>query len=1121
MFRAWVCGIVPKFGGPDRLRMVAFALCAIVVAAVSFISYVSLRNSTSANQLVQHAQEVIYQIAGLDSLIDDAESNQRGYLLTGDEGFLQAYDDSVQDVARSMSSVRDLVADNADQIARLGTLEPLLRERLELLSANLKYRKSTGLAGLDPARLLRGRQLMKGIDLIIAAMLDAERQVLPIKSESAATEARVLDFVLLAGSIASILFIGGIFALVDLEVKRRRRAEGLLQASNAELEDRVASRTSQLDRSERQLRLLIDGAPAAIAMFDRDMRYLAVSKRFVEDLRVTEQDLIGRSHYEIFPEISQRWRDIHQRCLGGAVERCEEDPFLRSDGHTDWIRWEIRPWYDEKGVIGGIILFSEIITERKRVEEQRRVSEALYRQVVELSLDGIWIHSAGRIVFANGPAVRMFGFGRPEDLLGRSPFEIIHPDDRDRAMARTNAMNRDGKFAPLVEMKFLGQGGRTIMVEVQGRPFIYEGEPAIMVVGRDISERVVAAETLRESEARFQSLANTLPALMWMSGRTGECIFVNNSWLKYTGRSLEAELGDGYADRIYPDDRKGFTELHHTMIQSQQPVDSEYRLRDGDGRYRWFADYSVPRIGDDGRYLGHVGVLIDVNDRRRLEARMRTVVESAVDGIITINEVGTIQTFSGPAERIFGYRAVEVVGRNISMLMPEPDNSGHDSYLQNYLRTGVAKIIGIGREVRGLRKDGTAFPMDLAVGELPAVGGQREFVGTVRDISERRHLEHQLRQSQKMESIGQLTGGIAHDFNNLLGVVVGNLDILLEGVKGESDQGKLIGRALNSALHGAELTHRLLAFARQQQLEPKAFSINGMLPDVIAILRRTLGESIEVKVAADEDLWPAYADPSQVQDAIINLAINARDAMPDGGVLTIETANIHLDADYATDSPEAKPGDYAMLAVTDTGVGMPPEVAGHAMEPFFTTKPVGKGTGLGLSSIYGFARQSGGHLKIYSEVGHGTTVKLYLPRAKAGIATSDSMASEQQELPRGDEVILVAEDNTDLREMAVAHLSSLGYRVVEAKDGEAALATIMGSDPIDLLFSDIVMSGKLTGHDLFREAQKYRPGLAVLLTTGYAEKATSNGNEGERHVLRKPYRKRDLAFKVRSILDQR
>ena len=747
--------------------------------------------------------------------------------------------------------------------------------------------------------------------------------------------------------------------------------------------------------------------------------------------------------------------------------------------------------------------------------------DSLYRQVVDLSPDCIWVHQASLILIANAPAARTFGFGTPQAMIGRPILDLVHPDDRHRAMLHTDGIVEHGKPMPPAEMRFLRADGRSIAMEIQATPFWHEGKPAMLAVGRNISGRSEAAGSLRESEARFRSLANSLPALMWMSDEKGDCVFVNDSWLAYTGRSLSEELVHGYADNIHPDHRTGAIALEQKFFPGRQPIHSEYPLKGKDGGYRWFVDYSVPRFSDDGRYLGHLGVLIDVDERRRLEAKMRAIVESTVDGIVTVTDDGIVRTFSASAERIFGYKAEEIVGRNVSLLMPDPDRSRHDGYIKNYLTTGVAKIIGIGREARGRRKDGSVFPIDLAVGELSSIGGQREFVGTIRDISERRRLEDQLRQSQKMEAIGQLTGGIAHDFNNLLGVVIGNLDMVLEDLDGQSGQAQAASRALNGALHGAELTHRLLAFARRLPLEPKVLSINDMLPDVVALLKRTLGESISVRAETDPGLWPAFADPSQLQDAVLNLALNARDAMPAGGRLTIETANVQLDEDYARDNPDAKPGDFAMLAVTDNGTGIPPDLLKRVLEPFFTTKPAGKGTGLGLSMIYGFAKQSGGHLKIYSEVGHGTTVKLYLPRAKVAAVEAPKSAEEPKQLPRGSETILIAEDNPDLRSTAAGQLARLGYRVLEAKDGETALRLLQGPERIDLLFSDIVMTGKLTGNDLLREARRLRPDLPVLLTTGYAERMTTEGGKNDWQFLRKPYRKKDLAFKVRAMLDER
>lgn len=378
-------------------------------------------------------------------------------------------------------------------------------------------------------------------------------------------------------------------------------------------------------------------------------------------------------------------------------------------------------------------------------------------------------------------------------------------------------------------------------------------------------------------------------------------------------------------------------------------------------------------------------------------------------------------------------------------------------------------------------------------------------------------IEQQLRRSQKMEAMGQLTGGVAHDFNNLLGVIVANADLLLEAVKDIPPQAELVNEILASAAHGAQLTHRLLAFGRQQPLSTRVVDLNEALPRIVTILQRTLGEQITIRTVLGNSLWRTAVDPTQVEDALLNLAINARDAMPGGGKLTIETANQHLDEQYASLYPEVTPGDYVMLAMSDTGVGMAPTVVERAIEPFFTTKEIGKGTGLGLSMIYGFAKQSRGHLNIYSEVGVGTTIKLYLPRS-----TDDGEPAEAAREPdvapqSGGETILLVDDNEPLRRVTLRRLVDFGYCVEEARDGPSALALLDTGRHFDLLFSDIGLPGGMDGRSLADQARLRHPELKVLLTTGYGNNGEPDQNDVY-HLIRKPYRGAELAAKLREAL---
>lgn len=628
------------------------------------------------------------------------------------------------------------------------------------------------------------------------------------------------------------------------------------------------------------------------------------------------------------------------------------------------------------------------------------------------------------------------------------------------------------------------------------------------------------------------------------------------------------------------------------------------------------------------------------------DLRLATVLSTAVDGIVTIDEYGTIQTVNRAAERLFGYVADEMVGRNVNMLMPEPYHAGHDGYLARYRETGERRIIGIGREVVARRKDGSTFPMELAVGEAWLADG-RFFTGIIRDITDRKRAESQLRaakqmmesvvsalpvavvaidaaervqvwnraaedilgwtaaesigfpfpesvfanedagalavrlregavtrgeevlcrrktgetievslssaplrgdagtltgricvieditqrkalasqlyQAQKMEAVGQLTGGLAHDFNNILGIAIGNLDLLAEdeGMGARSDLRELVEAAEGALVKGADLTRQLLAFARRQPLQPERVQIEDLMAATIRMLRRTLGEQIEVSYRVAGAIWPVAVDVAQLESAITNLAINARDAMPEGGRLTIALDNAGLDDDYVESSPDTSAGDYVLIEVSDIGHGMAPDVLERAVEPFFTTKPPGKGTGLGLSMVYGFIKQSGGHIRIYSEVGHGTTIKLYLPRVAGEGGAAATVTPER--VRGGSEIILVVEDNDDVRRVVVRQLRSLGYATQEAADARTAMEILRSDAAVDLLFSDVVMPHGVSGFDLGRDAKVVRPALKVLFTSGFPSATFASAPElaGGVQLLSKPYRKQDLARTVRAVLESR
>ncbi|MGX1165297.1 PAS domain S-box-containing protein [Bradyrhizobium sp. USDA 372] len=488
---------------------------------------------------------------------------------------------------------------------------------------------------------------------------------------------------------------------------------------------------------------------------------------------------------------------------------------------------------------------------------------------------------------------------------------------------------------------------------------------------------------------------------------------------------------------------------------------------------------------------------------RESVARLTAIVETAVDGVILFDAQDRILLFNPACERLFGYRADEVMNRNVGMLMPEADAARH---------------FAIGGEAIGLRKDGTTFAMDLSVGQARQ-DGELIFVGIVHDLTARKLTEQQLQQAQKMEMVGQLSGGIAHDFNNLLTVIIGNAEHLSEQLKARPDLKRFAEDICQSGEQGAELTQRLLAFSRRQLLRPQTIDCRSLLDSMFKLLKRTLREDIEIRTSSGPGTVLAFADRAQLESAVLNLALNAQDAMPSGGHLTLATELVTIDDDRAALHPEVAPGSYALISVTDDGEGMAPEITARAFEPFFTTKEVGKGSGLGLSMVYGFAKQSGGHVSIYSEAGLGTTVRIYLPRANTGGSQAD-LPDGEDKAPRGYETILIVEDDPFVRSSVIRRVEALGYRVVAAVNGKDALQQLQGDPGIDLLFTDIVMPGGMSGWDLADQARRLRPGLPVLFTSGYAlETLVAQGHARPQSiVLTKPYRKVELAQRLRDAL---
>jgi PAS domain S-box-containing protein len=677
-------------------------------------------------------------------------------------------------------------------------------------------------------------------------------------------------------------------------------------------------------------------------------------------------------------------------------------------------------------------------------------------------------------------------------------------------------------------------------------------------------------ETPEALDERFCAAMDVAPVMVWVSDADKLCIWFNRPWLDFTGRTMAQEIGNGWAEGVHPDDLARCLSVYVESFDARRNFRMQYRLRAADGSYRCIDDTGAPRYGIGGEFLGYTGSCSDIHDlveadkglrqqkgaleqrigetasrlkgeiaaRHATEKDLRTsstqlelLIEGITDcAIYMLDTSGTVSSWNSGAARIKGYTAAEIIGQHFSCFYTEPDRQ--DGLPARALRVAEAE----GKfEAEGwrMRKDGTRFWAHVLIDPIRDETGVLVGFGKVtRDLTDLREVQTQLErardsmlQVQKMEAVGQLTGGIAHDFNNLLMVIMGNIETAQRHSDPQTGLPSRLQGALTNAMHGARraatLTQRMLAFSRRQPLAPKTLNLNKFIVGEVEFLQRTLGEDVQVEAVGGAGLWKVEVDVNQLEAALLNLAVNARDAMPHGGKLTIETCNAYLDVDYCRSHAEIETGQYVLLSVTDSGEGMTPEVISRAFEPFYSTKAVGQGTGLGLSQVYGFIRQSGGHVALYSEPGEGTTVKVYLPRCH----TAEEAPAEQRRVkPQSGgagETILVVEDDEDVRAYLIEILHDMQYYVLQAADSLAALEIIRNtSTQIHLLLTDVVLPG-MNGRQLAREAHLVRPGLKVLYMTGYSRNAIVHQGRLDHDVelVQKPVTHEHLAMRIRAMLD--
>jgi len=924
---------------------------------------------------------------------------------------------------------------------------------------------------------------------------------------------------------------------LEREVAARRAAEAGLHRANADLEERVRERTDQLRRANADLfaererfRTTLSSIGDAVIATDTAGRVTFLNP-VAEVLTGWSADgAAGEALRSVFHIVNETTRNEVEnpadRALrnGAIVGLANHTVLIGRDGREHPIDDSAAPIRDAAGGVAGAVLVFRDITERQRTENQVRASEERYRHLFEANPHPMWVFDRETLGFlaVNDAAVAKYGHSRDE-FLART-LKDIRPDQDVPTLLAKIAADTDG-FDDAGVWRHRLKDGRVIRVRIASHTLTFDGRRAEVVLAQDVTDQLRAEAERAELLARLDLQIERLPLAYLLSGPDFRYTRWNPAAERTFGFDQTEVLGRHPFDVVVPEpSRPLVADVFARLAAGDMNAHGTCENVTKDGRTIVCEWHNTPLLGPDGTFLGVLSLAQDVTARTRAEGELRLrdrAIQAVTGGIVIADATrpdNPVIYSSAGFERLTGYAGAEVLGWNCRFLQ----GPRTDAEALAHVREAVRDARPCDVELLNYRKDGTTFWNHLQLSPVRDDAGRlTHYIGVQSDVTERRKLENQVRQAQKLEAIGQLAGGVAHDFNNLLTVVNGCGELLLAELAADAPTRPLAEDIIRAGQRGAALTRQLLAFSRQQMLRVEVFDPNEVLLDTAKLLTRLLGEDVALNTVLDPAAGFVEGDIGQIEQVVINLAVNGRDAMPRGGALTLETAPVDVADNDLPNSPDARPGRYFLLTVTDAGTGMPPDVQARLFEPFFTTKPAGKGTGLGLATVYGIVRQSGGFLSVRSEVGKGTTVAVYLPRHEEERSAGSKSALRAVPRATAAETILVVEDDEAVRALTTAVLVRQGYRVESAESGADALAACDRSPtPPDLVLTDVVMPG-MSGRELAEALTARFPRLKVVFLSGYtADAVLRHGIEEERLTfLQKPYTADGLTRFVREVLD--
>jgi two-component system cell cycle sensor histidine kinase/response regulator CckA len=926
-------------------------------------------------------------------------------------------------------------------------------------------------------------------------------------------------------TIVELTILTLVLALIAAAIDRRRLARTAMVRA-------LSNHADELAKSEQQYRLLFEDNPSAMWVYDESTRdFLAVNEAAIRRYGYTREEFLSMSRHDLRVEEAQHngdslaseaihghdpaWNGQHRKKDGTLIDVAVTSNAITFDGHQ------------------ACLALALDVTDPKRAEEALRQSEQRTRMIIDTALDAVVsMDSCGIITDWSAQAERMFGWPRAEAMGQRMSDTIIpqrYRDAHNRGLKKFLATGEGPVLNRRIEVTALTRDGREFPIELAISPAKLGDEWGFSAFIRDLTERKESEEALRQGERRYRELFEHIPVGLYQSTPHGGLIDANPAMVSMLGFADRASLLATPAASLYVDPRDRLR-WSDQMKGEGAVLDFEVQMRRADGAIIWARDTTHVKRAPDGTVLLYEGVLEDITWRveaeqavQANERRLTQILEVVPIGILVSDEMGSPVFMNAAAKKTLGNGLAETGIDRIAETYKAFLAGTDEVYPLD--RNPLAKALkGVAASVDDVEIRQNGRVVSLSVQGAPILNSEGRVIAAVVafiDTSDRRVLESQLRQTSKMEAVGQLAGGIAHDFNNHLTVIMSYGAMLLDRLDVSDPNHEDVQEIAAAADRAAGLTRQLLAFSRQQVMQPRVININTVVSDLEKLLRRLIGEDVNLEISLDPGVARINADPGQLEQVLMNLVVNARDAMPTGGKLSISTENARLSADSVAGALHAAVGDYVMLTVADTGTGMTAEVQRRLFDPFFTTKDQGRGTGLGLSTVYGIVNQSGGEITVCSELGQGSTFKVFFPRF-APIAEAPLPEPKAKDAPRGVETVLVVEDDSNLRELVARVLRKSGYEVHLAAGGVEAIA--IASDPLKLIdgvITDVVMPG-MNGRELVEKLLEMRPGIASLLMSGYTDDDVLRRGvlQGDTAFLQKPFTPDQLARKVREVLDR-